>query len=343
MPPPAREAARAAPRWGKKINWVVLVDRAPITVWQFDGPLGSDIFPAPRAHRDVHLIAPGTYSLAIQGRVGAWTGDEWSARWKTSTVVHFPAQTFVAGAEYTLELSEDGVVFSQSRRGPGGGAGERVLLREDFDHNARRWPLGTTEARTISIGDGRYKMAVRTAGLTAWTRLGVDPTMDFTIEARLREAHQGWFAMWTEYKPDQTVYHTAMPAHGLAWGQREADGFFAFLIANGSYSIGRVQPGGRPFWDRSPHIRRAGEDNTLTLIKAGDWLEHYINGHLVAVRSFPGVPGPDIGFAVAAPSQTTSGAHEVHVDHLIVKQWPPPIPPDQRQARRAPWQWQEAD
>ena len=149
----------------------------------------------------------------------------------------------------------------------------RILFEEHFQDNRNHWLMGDNKAYKFDMKDGWYILESKAGGFWYSTRpVSINQNADFKIELRT-----------------QKLSGTDLFGYGLIWGCRDSNNFYIFVIfGNGEYSFQKCENGAytRILAGVGPMINKSNGQNKITLRKAGDSLEFYVNDLLANRSSF---------------------------------------------------------
>jgi tetratricopeptide (TPR) repeat protein len=184
-----------------------------------------------------------------------------------------------------------------------------LVIDEDFADNSNSWNLREDDYSTGTIEDGtlHIKRTMATGAATYWPSVGIDPKLDFKIEARVTKVGgsdtEACFITWS-FKDSQNNFHFGV----------SGDGSYEYGADVGGVWTRRID------WKKSESINKGMATNTLEALRIGPRLEFYVNDTLVdsapSESLYDGTVGISLGTGI-----------EAKVEHFLVEQFPPESEP----------------
>lgn len=159
---------------------------------------------------------------------------------------------------------------------------------DDFDDNRFQWHEFNVEEASGKIEKGQYVFSHnrKEGSWTLWNSIEIDPTKDFTIEAKIQ--FLGGF--------DQHGY-------GIIWGAQDLENKYFFIVTSrGFYTIRKMEAGkvkDLKAWTPNVYIRPGNSTNILKIKRIGKTLLFYANNELICATDFYPFFGNEIGFTLA--------------------------------------------
>jgi hypothetical protein len=183
-------------------------------------------------------------------------------------------------------------------------AQQKSLYYEGFSSDDS-WPTGNNSTRTLEVKNDKYYFEHKRESeswLVKTRSIPFDTQKDFEIETRV-----------------QRISGTKTNAFGLAFGTKDSDNTFHFIIGSEKYRVSKKVNGEfikLKSWTKSSSINQAYYSyNKLKVKKVGKRLSFYINGDFVTGIDFKPFFGKKIGILVYNKQKIT-------VDYFKVNQLP---------------------
>lgn len=148
---------------------------------------------------------------------------------------------------------------------------EITVLEERFMDNRNGWSIGDWDPAAASIANQRYVIAMKTQSPVPvfYSKIDVamDPGKNFSVEATVEKLSGD---------NGESAYY------GIIFG-RDFENMYEFCVhPNGRYMIRRQTNGDTSFVQSSvvsAYVNRGNASNNFKIVKEGDTIEFYLNGH----------------------------------------------------------------
>jgi hypothetical protein len=178
------------------------------------------------------------------------------------------------------------------------GYAQSVVFEDHFYSNSNNWFTGDSDVANGYMQDGMYYIRCKEedGGRIFENKSSLNGSKDFTIEASLTK-------LWG---PENKGF-------GLVLGSYSSSGRYYFYITQNGYYYLKYPSGWNNGWVTTSYVNKYGE-NKLKIVKKGNDLQYYLNGHYMAQGDYASSMVHDkIGFVVYGNSQ-------VKVDYVKVSE-----------------------
>jgi len=146
---------------------------------------------------------------------------------------------------------------------------EATVLEERFIDNRNGWSIGDWDAAAAAIKDRQYVIAMKTQAPLFYSKIDValDPGKNFSVEATVAKLSGD---------NGESAYY------GIIFGKDFRNMYEYSVHPNGRYMIRRQTNGETSFVQASAvsaHVNRGNTANTFKIVKEGDTIQFFLNGH----------------------------------------------------------------
>jgi TolB-like protein len=151
--------------------------------------------------------------------------------------------------------------------------GESILLEERFADNRNGWGIGDWDAASAVIKGGQYIISMKKQIPVFYSKidLAMSPAKNFSVEATVAKLSGD------EGDPASAYY-------GIIFGKDFKNQYEFCVHPAGRYMIRRQVNGETTFIQSSiiaPWVNRGNTSNTFKIVKKGDMIVFYLNGHML--------------------------------------------------------------